>query len=763
MIETTNSLSKSGELNWSEACRQAIVTIIVFSLITIPFAFTWVNEELFEFNKIILVYFLCLALIGMWATKVVSKKQLAWQPTFFDLPIALFVASQILSTVFSIHPHTSIFGYYTRFHGGLLSTLAYATLYWVAVQNIKPTDIWLIVKTIVISGLLIAAYAIPEHFGHSPSCWLISSSIQGVGTFDVSCWVQDVQNRIFGTFGQPNWLAAYVVLIWPIIVSFSWKKWHKLDSSYWQIIGLLSSLLLWATLLFTQSRSGLLGLLTAVIVSCFGALIISWQKISKLFSAQKEFKFSIFQTKTWTVPITLVIGMTVILLWFGSVFSPAVSKVLAAAKMDSQPTPANEVAAASTANSLELGGSSSGEIRKIVWQGAINIWQRYPIFGSGVETFAYSYYPSRPMEHNLVSEWDFLYNKAHNELLNFLATTGIVGLTAYLILTSAAIFWPLVAAWKINRENIDALANNKTNYTYFLIAISAGIAGLTVSNFFGFSTVAVTWLQFLLLACSAVITTQQDKNKIDKQSTSLQNNSANKQLINNKIENWQWLVLAGVWLIVSYGWLTVYKMWKADYHYARGQQFLQQSNVLAAANSFELAINNFPNEAIFYDGLSTAYAVAANALHTDNDATAAAQLAQASLALSDHAINLNPHHVNLYKNRYRTLTYLGEVDPLFYSLNLENILQAQQLAPTDPRLVYNQAILELKLAATESAVITLQKALQMKPNYEAARSQLANIYIQQQKPVEAIAEYEYILQNIAPGKQEFIDKIQALQ
>ena len=34
----------------------------------------------------------------------------------------------------------------------------------------------------------------------------------------------------------------------------------------------------------------------------------------------------------------------------------------------------------------------------------------------------------------MTSEWDYLYNKAHNEYLNYLTTTGIVGLGTHLLL-----------------------------------------------------------------------------------------------------------------------------------------------------------------------------------------------------------------------------------------------------------------------------------------------------------------------------------------
>jgi len=86
---------------------------------------------------------------------------------------------------------------------------------------------------------------------------------------------------------------------------------------------------------------------------------------------------------------------------------------------------------------LESGGTESGTIRKIVWTGALRIWQANPknfLIGTGPETFAQAYYQYRPLEHNQTSEWELLYNKAHNEFLNYLVTTGILGLGSYIVL-----------------------------------------------------------------------------------------------------------------------------------------------------------------------------------------------------------------------------------------------------------------------------------------------------------------------------------------
>ncbi|KKP99309.1 MAG: O-antigen polymerase, partial [Candidatus Levybacteria bacterium GW2011_GWB1_36_18] len=109
----------------------------------------------------------------------------------------------------------------------------------------------------------------------------------------------------------------------------------------------------------------------------------------------------------------------------------------------------------------QLGGTDSGKIRLIVWRGAIDVWKNNPIFGTGVETFAYAYYKYRPIEHNLTSEWNFLYNKAHNEYLNYLATTGVFGLLSYLSFIAFFLFIFLATIFK-TKNKLSAVLLAKT-------------------------------------------------------------------------------------------------------------------------------------------------------------------------------------------------------------------------------------------------------------------------------------------------------------
>ncbi|MEJ2441646.1 MAG: O-antigen ligase family protein [Patescibacteria group bacterium] len=331
------------------------------------------TSEIFEFNKIVLVYLLTIIIVASWLAKMILKKKIIFRRTILDYPLLIFLGSQIISTIFSIDPHTSLFGYYSRFHGGLLSSISYVILYWAYVSNMDFSKTMKAIYITLASAALISFYGVLEHFG-----------------IDKNIWVQDVQNRVFSTLGQPNWLAAWLVALLPITWGLMVLKNQK--SKYYHVLGL--SLLFFITLLYTKSRSGILGFTITYIVFWGGIYLIQKKKLKK--SLQKLF-----------IIISSFILITSLIV--GTPWTPNINSLF------NKQEPGEEQV---SGPALEVGGTESGEIRKIVWKGAFNIWKNYPVFGSGVETFAYSYYNFRPVEHNLVSEWDFLYNKAHNEFLN---------------------------------------------------------------------------------------------------------------------------------------------------------------------------------------------------------------------------------------------------------------------------------------------------------------------------------------------------------
>src|SRR4030042_2840878 len=265
--------------------------------ILVPLILTPWNYELFEYNKMMITYGLTVIIVGAWVVKSIHEKELKVVRTPLDIPIWLFVGSQCISALFSMDPHGSGFGYYSRFNGGMLSVFSYTLLYYAFVSNMIPhkpqaqeashkdnakkmtsqvpgvavNPLSSYFRVIIAGGAVVCAYGVAEHFG-----------------IDKHLWVQDVQSRGFSTLGQPNWLAAYIVAIIPLSLAYALPP---LTHAKLDIKKLLSSpqhwffacmtVLFFITLLFTRSKSGLLGLAVCDI-AFWTILFLATKKVSSL-------------------------------------------------------------------------------------------------------------------------------------------------------------------------------------------------------------------------------------------------------------------------------------------------------------------------------------------------------------------------------------------------------------------------------------------------------------------------------------------------
>jgi putative inorganic carbon (hco3(-)) transporter len=721
----------------TQGLRQFVVWGSTLSLCLLPFVFTWINDELFEFNKMLFVYGVVSVLAAAWAVRVLLEGKWSWRRTPFDVVIGLWLVSQLISTLFSIHPHTSIFGYYSRLHGGLLSSIAYAVWFWIITQHYTPSDVWKLLKLMMGSLAGVVLFALPEHFGKGATCLLINTSREWPGTmapfllwenWATNCWVQDVQNRIFGTFGQPNWLAAYLVTVLPIATlmsGYGWWRWSALSTRVQrqgQIkIVLMSTLTVatWLTLLYTKSRSGLLAGLAGVGWAGLGVGV--WQYLQHGRAVMDHLKKR--------MPVSFLAGGTVVTL-----------AVIASTLFYSSPltelfqtwgAPSTSTPAVAPAPSAELGGTDSGVIRTIVWKGALAVFLRYPLFGSGVETFAFSYYRDRPIEHNVVSEWDFLYNKAHNEFLNILANTGIVGLGVYVAFLSMAIGWPLWQLWQqpSKRSSVAIITG---------IGTSAGLIALSISNFFGFSTVAVGALLFVLPALSVVVLAPVALPKTPE------------KII---VSGWRWAAIVTVCLIGASCLSSILQMWSADILFVRGKAAIQQGDVVAGVGSLERAIHLSPRQSFFTEEAATGYGWLALAVNDRQDATLSAELADTAMDLSRQTLELNPVHLPHYKLRARLLMTLTELRPLALDDAVTTLKAGWTLAPTDPVFPYTLATIAEARGQNEEALKLFSTTIELKPNYEEARMNYAQLLETTGATEAAATQYRYILEHIQPLNQ----------
>lgn len=635
----------------------------------------------------ILVYGFTVIIVGAWLLKTINDKRLTIKCTPLDIPLLLFLGANILSTIFSMDPHTSIWGYYSRSNGGLLSLISYLLLYWAFVSNMTVPKVKNALKFGLASGLLISLWAILEHFGVSPSCVILR------GEFNADCWVQRVQERVFATLGQPNWLAAYLaMLIFPAIYFFLTATNKISRTTYYLLLTIY-----YLAFTFTYSRGPSLGLIGGM-----GVFMSFWLVQNRFWSRRSAPP----QNDNAKLFLIIIGSFLAVNLLFGSALTSfrLVSKFAAPAR------PSINLPAAPSGTQLENGGTESGQIRLIVWKGALEIFKNNPILGSGLETFAYSYYQYRPAKHNLTSEWDFLYNKAHNEYLNYLATTGIVGFSTYMLIIGTFLYWGI-------RYYVLSIKgkNTKTHNTYYLIlapALLAAYVSYLIYNFFLFSVVIIAVFFYLFPAIAFIATESVKPSKLP------------------QIFNWIYQrplytkVTQGIVIFSTlYLLYSVFQLWYADTLFAKGERASEAGNPGRAYNLIIAATELNKGEPFYKSELGFVAAQAAVAL-ADSDATLSASLKDEAAAQTNEALKISPKNVSFLRTAVRTYFELSLIDKSYIDKTIQTLDLAIKLAPTDPKLYYNKALVLDSLDKRDEEIKALQQAIKLKPNYLEAHAQL---------------------------------------
>lgn len=701
-----------------------------------PLLLTPWNYELFEYNKMMAVYGITVVILTAWIIKMIQDREIKVAKTPLDLPIALFVGSQLISSFFSIDPHVSWFGYYSRFNGGMWSVFSYAFLYYALLSHTDiflPTEkrvndkdekghpVYRLLHLSLVTGTLVAVYGVLERMG-----------------IDKNLWVQDVQNRVFSTLGQPNWLAAYLVALAPIVFGFGvtlLTAKHAQKETRHATPPLLPgmygavALLFFVVLLFTRSRSGIFGFIVADIM--FWILLAAKLRLTTLNTIKKH-------------PLALPVGIFHIILalvvWINGTGTPAIDKWITFDGLKTittnvtKTTKTQEATTAAVAGPvLEVGGTESGTIRKYVWQGAINAWKSTPktmLIGTGTETFAFAFYRFRPVGHNTTSEWDFLYNKAHNEYLNYLATTGVIGLGSYLFLIAAFVFW-FARHWRK-----ESLSENATAQ----LALFAGWISLLVTNFFGFSVVILQLFFFLFPAivfCTSPHTLQEWRKEL-------------------KLPRFiPWLLFAtGILLLIR-----IILFWYADTRYAQGYRLSRSGLYGQAVPALISAVSLNTFEPTYRDELAGAYAALAISAFEGNNATQAAQLAALAVKESNLALTTSPQNVNFYKTRTKVYYTISSLESTFNKKAIETLETALPLSPNDPKIYYNLAILVGREGEAAKAIDYLHKARELKSNYRDAYYALWVFYTEEKNPKEARAILEKYLTEVDPNDADFKERL----
>ncbi|MFA5050716.1 MAG: O-antigen ligase family protein [Patescibacteria group bacterium] len=408
---------------------------------------TWQVGEYFLFQVLTEI------ILFIWLVKIISKPRTNTDETRTDaensqrrsvmfriLPAIIFIIILGLATIFSKSPHYSFWGYYQRKMGYLiwLHFFAFFSVLFFNLKDKKQID--RIFYVIIGASTAVVIYGFLQIFG-----------------FDIFPWSESAffGYRIFSTLGQPNFLASWLLLIIPIIFWALLKvKRHlaKENNFFDRILARpLTACLLFVTvfvLVLTQSRGGWIGFFIA-----FFFFSIIWAYF------QKQKRLSL---------ILLILLAAIILTIFCLNLHP-----LASQKEDSFLT-----ARLKTLTNF----SETGKLRLIWWKNSLELIKQEPIVGYGPEIQRFIFISYYQPDFAVLEAINSYPDRAHNDILDMLLISGILGLTSYLFLIGSAFYFGLRYLFKNSKFQIP-------NSKFQILCLLAGLVGYLISLQFSFHVI----------------------------------------------------------------------------------------------------------------------------------------------------------------------------------------------------------------------------------------------------------------------------------
>jgi len=314
-----------------------------------------------------------------------------------------------------------------------LKWLELSLVFLVVANSIKgQRQINFLIGTLLAAGLLEALYGMYQFFTRSgPEGFLLGERFM----------------RAFGTFGQPNPFAGYLGLVLPLACGLaisSVLKRANFNIRSFLLFGAIALILL-AAMLMSLSRGAWLAFFAAISVM---AVMVSQRSLIYL------------SLLLFLVAILLGLGA------FGALPQPVTARLSIVTDYvrifdvrDVTVTPENWAIVERMAH----------------WQAAWGMFSDHPLLGVGIGNYGVVY-PNYALE-----GWKNTTGHAHNYYLNLLAETGILGLSAYLILWLAAFAYAGKALARVKQARLRP--GLVSDYGLALGVIGVMVA-LSVHNFF---------------------------------------------------------------------------------------------------------------------------------------------------------------------------------------------------------------------------------------------------------------------------------------
>ena len=419
----------------------ALTGVLLATCVLAPCVFTTRIDAVFVVPKVAVLWAalaLSFALIAVEVLQSGRPPHLGRELWFVDVAVALFVALNVAAWAFSTDREQSLYGERLQYQG-LLTLLLYVSFFYVA--RLAITDglrMRLLFCSVAIGATLVACYALVQRAGLDP------------------IWEGYLPNgRVFSSIGQPNALAAYLVLAIPVSAALLFHPRASLRGAVSVAIGVMI-----AALVLTRSQGGYLGFLATVVV-----LTVGWRPLVRPLTRRER---------------------------HGAAGALAVAAVIVTAGVSIS----GDLGRVST-------DDSSVRFHLDAWRVAAQVAAEHPVLGTGPETFpdVFPSYSHAVLPPDRASALDaFRVESPHNVYLGIAAGSGIPALIAYV---GVVVGFFVVA--------LRAMRGSTRELRIALVAVLAAVAGHLFTDAFMTADVTSTWLFWVLMGAALGLISQSSR------------------------------------------------------------------------------------------------------------------------------------------------------------------------------------------------------------------------------------------------------------
>ncbi len=477
----------------SHFCDRALEAGWLLGVTITPVFFNVYSSRVFEPDKLTTLRALATVMAVLWLTRYFEERTQSGTPLRFSmktplvLPAVITMVVYLLSSLTSLVRLISILGSYQRLQG-TYTLFGYLVIFFAILTGLRTrTQLSRLITVLVLNSLPISLYGIVQHNGLDPLPW-----------------AGDVTSRVASNMGNSIFVAAYLIMIVPltgsrIVESFGdilrreeARVTDVLRASGYIFIFAVQLLTIW----YSQSRGPWLGIVASGFLFPYLALVVLQRQraaedgAGTIRDVLKGFAFGLgslaaaialaalaFWALEGQLRIYVALGLALLAfgglwlyfiverkgwrwLWigWGSVGLVVALSLVALNIPGPLQTQARKVGALQRLTTITELQSGTGKVRGLIWQGSVDLVSLHepisypdgssdrlnpirPLVGYGPESMYVAYNSFYPPELGHYESRTASPDRSHNETLDTLVITGILGLAVYLFTVISFFGW----------------------------------------------------------------------------------------------------------------------------------------------------------------------------------------------------------------------------------------------------------------------------------------------------------------------------------